>query len=68
MAYRDDRDPETLGKLIHAHADRRRKGGQVALHEVADEVDRGAMGKAFCHPAFLNGKTHMRLPVAFYER
>lgn len=64
MPHRDNRDPEVLGKMIRERA---RMGG-LRLSEAADLIDQGTMGDALCHPAFLNGKTHMRLPVAPIHR
>lgn len=59
---RDNRDPLTLGSTILGNLEASRKAGhQTTVTEIADRIDRGIAGHQLCHPAMLNGKSHLRL-------
>jgi hypothetical protein len=60
----DNRDPESLGRLLlatrKAHPDR-------SLSEIAEQIDWGYLGHEWMHPAMHNGKSHLRIPPGAFK-
>lgn len=53
------RDPATLGNALLLLGHKENK----PISTIADQVDRGVLGKLLIHPAFLNGRSAERIEM-----